>query len=254
MKIVIIRHQSDLQVFRGLAVAQAAQKAKPDGEVYFECFDRYKGLLELTPGIRWKNPHSPFEVSARAGEEGKPGRKGGKLYDEVISLEPDSPLELELINSGMPWWDFVKAKVAQQSELGASLKIEDFPILTLKGERPQAAKYALVSPLSHFAHPAHANPNDLEERAKKEFPGVQILWLTLENAFLGTNRPIARWQSYAELANLIARSEGVIAVNGIVSAIAKTIGKKLIHIPGKYGKAFVRDQFLAYSKLMEVEA
>ena len=264
MKIVIQRHQSDLQVFRALAVAQAVRKAKPDAEVYLECFDKYKGLLDLCPGIKWKNPHHPFEVSFREGSVAPDGtkqqdRKGGKLYDEVISLEPDSPLELELIKSGMLWWDFIKAKVTQQSDLGASLTIADFPDITIPMTAAvDCGNRVLICPLSHFSHPMQVNANGLEQMAKDKFPGAAIWWISPENVFLGGNRPLLRYSNFAQLAWIVKNSVAVIAVNGLVSAIAKStfagqpIGKPTIHIAGKYDKGFERDQFLAYAKLMEV--
>jgi hypothetical protein len=266
MKHVIKRHATDLQVFRALAVAQAAAAAAPGAEIFVECFDAYKNLVALAPAIKWKNPHHPYAVTERAktiGPDGKEiaGRPGGKLYDEVIDLDPDTPLETEFFKSGLPWWRFITAKVNSQSDFGAKLKLRAFPEILDPpcpfSEPPPG--FILLAPLSQFLNPRALNVNDLEAYAKKLFPGYAVFYAVPGNAFLGEGRNLLRYDSPSALAWILKAATAVFAVNGIVSALAQSTvnGKRLVrrycHIRALAGAGAARDNFLKFCSMMETE-
>lgn len=266
MKTVIKRHASDLQVFRALAVAQAAAAADPSGEIFVECLERWRRIVELAPAIKWKNPHHPYEVAARAavkdsGGKTIAGRPGGKLYDQVIDLEPDNPLEIEFLNAGLPWWQFISAKLKAQNDIGAKLALRAFPEIADPAcpysEPP--ANFVVLAPLSRFSNPRLLNANTLEAYAKKLFPDAAIFWISEENTFLGEGRTLLRWDGFISLAWILKAATAVFSVNGLVSALAQSTvnGQRLVrrycHIRGRFDKGFDRDVFLKFCSLMETE-
>jgi hypothetical protein len=269
MKIVIQRHTADLQVFRALAVAQAAAAAAPGAEIFLECFAKYRRMIELMPGLKWKNPHHPFEVAERGPSRdpstGKelPARPGGRLYDEIVTLEPDSPLELEFMRSGLPWWGFIKAKTRGESDFAAKLKIPDFPELAdppcpyRAGEAPKG--YIVIAPLSSYFPPSAINANRVEEYAAAQCPGAPIFWISPDNVFLGDNRNLLRCDGFVSLAWILKNAVAVFAVNGLVSAMAQSTvgGQRLVrrycHIRGRFEKGFERDSFLSFAKAIDTE-
>lgn len=268
MKIVIQRHAADLQVFRALAIAQAAAAAEPGAEIFLECFERYRRMIDLVPGVTWKNPHHPVEVSHRGAtkdaQTGKemPARKGGKLYDEIVNIDADSPLELELLKAGVPWWQFIRGKVKAESDFGAKLTLPAFPELAEPPspyrEQPPAG-YIVIAPLSHFSNPRTTNANRIEEYARKQCPGAPVFWISPDNTFLGDSRNLLRWDAFTSLAWILKNAAAVFAVNGLVSAMAQgtvngqRLVKRYCHIAGRFEPGFERDSFLAFAKLMETE-
>ena len=266
MKHVIKRHAGDLQAFRSLAVAQAAAAADPKAEIFLECFEAHKKLVALAPAIKWKNPHHPYAVSERAktlDSEGKQGsgRPGGKLYDAVIDLDPDTPLETEFLKSGLPWWKFISAKVKAQSEFGSRLKPANFPEI-IDPPCPYAAppqNYVVLAPLSRFANPRVLNVNGLHEFAKAQFPGATIYYISENNVFLGEGRNLLHYEDFVWLAWILKAATAVFAVNGLVSALAQSTikGKRLVrkycHIQTVKAGDAGRDSFLKYCAMMETE-
>ena len=264
MKIVIKRHASDFQVFRAVAIAQAAAGANPGAEIFIESLERHSAVLKLFPSIKWKNPHHPFEVGFRqGGTDGNgakiPDRKAGKIYDEVIDIDADSPLEFELLNTGIPWWEFIGHKLRQGPAFSARLKPALFPTIETIG-KPLEGKYVILAPLSEEADPRALNVNKLEAFARGHFPSSEILWVAPGNVFLGPGRDLARYDDFVTLAGILAGASAVIGVNGIVAALAQSIfeGKPLVrlyaHVIGvSDAKRIGRDIALKRLALMEIE-
>lgn len=264
MKIVIKRHASDFQVLRAVAIAQAAAGANPGAEIFIESLERHSAVLKLFPAIKWKNPHHPFEVGFRqGGTDGNgakiPDRKAGKLYDEVIDIDADSPLEFELLNTDIPWWEFIGHKLRQGPAFSARLKPALFPTIETIG-KPLEGKYVILAPLSEEADPRALNVNKLEAFARGHFPSSEILWVAPGNVFLGPGRDLARYDDFVTLAGILAGASAVIGVNGIVAALAQSIfeGKPLVrlyaHVIGvSDAKRIGRDIALKRLALMEIE-
>lgn len=269
MKILIQRHISDLQVFRALAIAQAAAAAEPGAEIFLECFDKHRPILDLVAGVKWKNPHHPLEVSERkGGTDGtgktQPGRPGGPIYDRVVNIDADSILEFELMKSGLPWWQFITGKLKAEGGFGATLKPAAFPELIdppapgPKFSRP--VDFIVLAPLSDHAHAGHMNANRLEEYARKQFPAANIYWISPGNVFLGVGRPLIRIESPIELAWILKNSIAVFSVNGLVSAMAQStitghgrLVTNYYHVRGKIEKGFEKDLFAKLANALEVE-
>ena len=264
MKIVVRRHVSDFQVFRALAVAQAAAAAAgPDAEVFLECLQHHSGILKLTPSIRWKNPHHPYEVAARHSKDPNLNRPGGKVFDEVIDIDADGPLEIEFRKSGLSWWRFIVAKATTQTAFGQKLTIPTFPTIEAIAQIPTPAPgFVVVAPLSTISDPRQININSLEDHVKARFPGAPIYWLspftTGDCVVYGENRPILHYDDLPELATILRAARAVFAVNGLVSALAQSTfqGKRLVsnycHIRGSYPKGS-KDIFLQLVERSETE-
>jgi hypothetical protein len=261
-KIVVRRHASEYHILRALAVAQAgAAAAGPAPEVFLECFDRYKKLLNLCPSMKWKNPHHPFAVSERGNAaDPKSFRAGGTLYDEVLDFENEGPIDPEWLASGAPWWRYMTARVKQGSDFGAKLKIASFPTLEVVDD-PYAGNppdYVVIAPLSNIADMRQVNANAIENFAKAQFPGSAIAYVSPENTFLGETRNLMRYNGFTSLAGILRSARAVIAVNGFVSALAQSLfkGERLVkryyHVKGIYAAAS-KDIFLKQAALLETE-
>ena len=262
MKIVIRRHIAEYQVFRAIAVAQAAAAAAGAGsEVFIECLDKFKNILALAPSIKWKNPHHPYKVAARdtKGPDGS-SRPAAALYDEVIDIDSDGPLELQWMKSGLPWWPYTAARVKTQSAFGAKLTIADFPTIEAAPDpwRPPAPNYIILAALSVIADPRQINTNKLEAYAKKLFPNAAVYWISPDNSFLGDNRFLATYDGFTSLAGILAGAQAVFAVNGLVSAMAQSTfgGKRLVrrycHVRGTFENAS-KDLFLKMAAGIETD-
>lgn len=259
MKIVVRRHAAEYQVFRAIAIAQAAADVAGEGaEVFLECFDRHARILQLAPSIKWKNPHHPFEVTERKNEKPELTRPGGKIYDEVIDVEADSPLEVEWMASGLPWWRFLVAKAQNSGELGAKLKIADFPTITnAASQYKKAPPYIVIAPLSPVADMRQVNVNKIEAYARSLFPECAVGWISPDNAFLGEGRHVLNYATFPSLAGILANAQAVFAVNGVVSAMAQSFlpdGSRLVkrycHVRGTFAAAS-KDIFVKHAAGME---
>jgi hypothetical protein len=274
MKVVVRRHQFDYHVFRVTAVAQAilaelnARHPDQKHQVFIECFEIHRPALALTPSILWKNPHLPFEVSERVVEARgeKVTRAGGKIYDLVIDLEGDGPFEARWMRTGLTFWSWV-TQIAADALAPADLKtLPTFPrieaVTTFGTSRP-AGPYVILAPVSEQADPRHINVESLEAHARAKFPEAKILWVSPGNMQLGPSRTLAPWQSYPELAGILAGAEAVFAVNGIVAAMAQATfdGKPLARefwyvrglIPGQIKGESPHDVFSKMRTMIDTE-
>lgn len=252
MKIVVRRHAAEYQVFRSIAIAQAARAAAGENsEVFLESLDHFRDLLALTPSIRWKNPHHPYEVAARESKDPDgSSRRGGKLYDEVIDVDSDGPLETQWLNSGLPWWQYTTARAKGQTAFGAKLAIADFPTIETIDDLSMtdfgASDYILLAPLSPIANARQINVNKLEAYAKARFPSSAVFWIRQSGSdviFFGDGRSAIHYVTYTFLAAILAGARAVFAVNGLVSALAQSnykgipLVRRYCHIRGTYGNA-----------------
>lgn len=233
MKIVIRRHDRPFAIFRCLAIAQALTRIS-GAEVYLECLENWKGILELAPSIRWKNPHHPFAVHER-GQLGQKGhRPAGKLYDEIIDLDGDGPFEARWSQTGMNWWAWAVNQLgveldrfAPQSTSAVFGRLQAWPRIEAPlgagGGRPAPLNYVLVDAISDEISPFGVNANLLEERIKKEWPGSEILYSVRHpQAHPGGGRTRLLAGSYLQLAQQIAAARAVYAVNGMVFALSQS--------------------------------
>lgn len=226
MKTVIKRHSGEYQIFRALAIAQAAARAGDLALV--DCFQIHQTILDLVPAVTWKNPHAPFAFGAERQHTDSNGhvtvRPAGNVYDRVIDLNGGGGLdEFEWSQTGLDWCTWARGKA---SAAVPGLKVEPFPEITLPTElEPVAA--VLISPLSDQADPRQVNVNRLENYAKSKFPGDPIFWHSPENMNLGNGRcafdicgggPF----SFVRLAQTLQRFKAVIAVDGLVAALAQS--------------------------------
>lgn len=232
MKIVVRRHDRPFAIFRALAVAQALARI-PGAEVFLECLESWKSVLELTPAIKWKNPHHPFAVHQRGEAGTRDFRKGGALYDHVIDLDGDGPFEAKWAHFGLQWWDWVLSEMAEDILLwDPTLRAafdENFeawpaievPLAATSAGRPRPLNYVLVDALSDEISPFGVNAKLLEDRIRQECPSSEIVWSARHpQANFGAGRVRLVAGSYRELAQQIAAAAAVYAVNGMVFALA----------------------------------
>jgi hypothetical protein len=224
MKTVIRRHVRTYHVFRALAIAQAIKKIRPDEEVFIECLDEHKHVLDLAPGVKWKNPHHPFEVVERLNENQNLHRKAGPLYDRVIDIDSEGPFEARQVAFGGSFWAWVVSVISEKNpELAGEIQMNPWPSIEIPLPKPAAIATAgcvLIAPISQESNPIEINANALAAWAEKAFPGVPQLWATFGRNF-GPGRIAAPFSSLPELAGVIAAAKAVVTVKGIIAGLAQ---------------------------------